>query len=440
VLVVVASVLTTASVVAVWADRTAFVPQRFRETITPVLDLPELYSSLSDNVAEQTLEVLDLDTRVNTRLTQLDAVLAGAVVDAIDLDPRLAQLLTNADRPTLAALAPGIVDALEDRVRGLIDRVLTSEEFGDLLVALVERAHQAAVALARGDAEDFPNVYLTDDELRLNTMPIIAEVLRVAISDLRDWLPDVTLPDVISERLPEAREQLAAAIGERIPEDVGQITLMSRDRFEELRLTVAQLDRYVTLTLLATVLLIILAVAVASDRRRALIQLGLGIVAALVLTSALVRRTGRMIVEEARTPEGERVVQTLVDDVTASLRSPMLLVGVLAGGAALLAYLAGRPPWLRSVAERTPWMRRLDARPTVRWIARYADGLKIGVIAVAVAVAAISGLSLTGVVLAVVIVALGLWGISSAQRYAAAPAPPAQPLTGSEAGRTRRSG
>lgn len=423
VLVVIASLLTAASVLAVWADRTAFVPERFRAVITPALDEPEFYDALADNVSEQTLAALDLDTRVNNRMTQLDALLTAGVTNAVDLPPRLDELLTSANRPTLAALSPGIVDALEQRVRALVDRVLTSNEFRDFVPVLVERAHRAAVALARGDAEDFPNVYLTDDALRLNTIPIITQVLQVALEDLRDWLPDVTLPDVVSERLPEAREQLASALGARIPDDVGQVTLMSRESFDELRQTVARLDRLIVLTLVVTVLMIVAAIAVAPDRRRSVVQLGLGIVATLVLTAALVRRSGARLVEEARSPEGEHVVQTLVGDITSSLRGMMLMVGLLAGGAALIAYLMGRPPWLGSLVRRTPWLNRLDARPTIRWIARYADGLKVGVIAIAVAIAALNGLEWTSLVLAVAIVAVGLWGITSAQRYVATTAP-----------------
>ena len=430
-LVVVASLLTTASVIAVWADRTAFAPERFAAVVTPTLQEPEFYAALSANVTEQTLEVLDLETRVDARLTQLDALLAETVVNAVDLDPRLSRLLTGVDRPTLAALAPGIVDALEERVETAVDRVLTSEQFGDTLVVLVGRAHRAAVALARGDAEDFPNVYLTEDELRLDTVPIITEVLRAALADLRDWLPDVTLPDAVSERLPEAREQLATALGERIPDDVGQVTLMSRDRFDEIRQTVARLDRFVGLTLALTLLVVVTAIAVAPVRRRAVIQLGLGIVATMVLTGAVVRRAAQQLAEGARTPEGEHVVRTLVGDVTASLRSSMLLVGLLAGGAALVFYLAGRPPWLRSAVQRTPGLRRLDAIPTVRWVARYADGLTVAVLALAVAIAALSGLSGSGIVLAVVVAAAGLWAVASARTYAtthqASPVGPAGP-------------
>ena len=76
---------------------------------------------------------------------------------------------------------------------------------------LVEQAHTAGVALLRNDLVELPNVYIDNGEVRLNLVPVINDALRHVAVEIRDFLPDVTLPDVVSGRC--RRWQTAAGRG-----------------------------------------------------------------------------------------------------------------------------------------------------------------------------------------------------------------------------------
>src|SRR5690606_33084656 len=87
VLVVVTTLLVVASTVAVWAHRTVLDTDDFMDAVTPVLDDPAFYAALADHVTEQTLLALDLDARAATRLTELDEMMALALVEQLDAEP-----------------------------------------------------------------------------------------------------------------------------------------------------------------------------------------------------------------------------------------------------------------------------------------------------------------------------------------------------------------
>ncbi|WP_407320587.1 hypothetical protein UQW22_08945 [Isoptericola halotolerans] len=425
VLVVVTTLLVVASSVAVWAHRTVFDTDEFMDTVGPALDDPAFYDALADNVTEQTLLALDLDTRVSARLTELDEVVALALVERLDAEPGplLEALSTRIDRPSLAALTPVVVDRLEARVETVVDRLVTSEAFHERLPQLVERAHRAAVGIARADVADYPNVYLTDEAVVLNTTPLIAEALREALGSVGDMLPDVTLPDALAERVPEARAQLGEALGARLPEGFGQITLLDREAFDMVQGSVTTVDRAVWLLVVLTVLLVVVTLVVTPDRRRGTAQLGIGVVAGLVIAAALVAQLRGVLVDAARTPDGERVAAVLFDTVSGGLHEIFWLIGIIAAVAVVVGVLLGRPDWLERAAGRWPWVRTVtggDGR-LAQGVARHADVLRVTVIGLAVLVVVLTGFSWVALVLVALFGAACLVGISVAQRTADVP-------------------
>ncbi|WP_402468159.1 hypothetical protein [Isoptericola aurantiacus] len=437
VLVVVTTLLVVASSVAVWAHRTVLDTDEFMDAVGPALDDPAFYDALADNVTEQALVALDLDTRVSERLSELDTVLAAALVERLDVEPGpLVEALTDrVDRPTLASLTPVVVDRLEARVEKVIDRLITSDAFHERLPQIVERAHAAAVGIARSDLDDYPNVYLTDDAVVLNTVPLMAEALREALGSVGDMLPDVTLPDVVAENAPQARAQLGEALGTQLGEDFGQVVLMDRATFETVQDTVVTVDRAVWLLVVVTLLLIVATVMVAPDRRRGAIQLGLGVVAGMVIAAALVAKLRGLVVEVARTPDGERATVALYDAVAGGVHEIFWLVGVVAAVAVLVGLLLGRGAWIERAASRWPWVRTAtgeDGRMP-RWVAVHADALRVAVVALAVLVVVLTGFAWVALVLGALFLVGALVGISVAQRTADLPgdrrAEPSEPLS-----------
>ncbi|WP_418275936.1 hypothetical protein ACNHYB_13910 [Isoptericola jiangsuensis] len=463
-MVVITTLLVIGSSVAVWAHRTVFDTDEFMQTVEPALDDPALYEALADNVSEQALLALDLDSRVSERLTQLDGVLAATLAERLDVEPGplLEALTTRIDRPSLAALTPTVVGPVEDRIDTVIHRFFAREEFQDRVPQIVARAHEAAIGLARAEGDDYPNVYLTDDAVVLNTVPLISEALQESLAGLGDLLPDVELPDAVAEQAPEARAQLGDALGRQLPEDFGQVELLDRETFEIVQDTVTTVDRVVWLLVALTVLAIVVTLWVSPQRRRTAAQLGIGVLAALVIVWALIGQLRNLVVDVAVTPDGQHVAGSLFDAVSGEVRVIFLLVGLVAAVTVVLAVLSAHGPrWAEQAGRRWPWVRQVtDADGSAaRWVGANADALRVAVLVVAVLVIVLAGFHWAAILVVVVGGAAALWGIAVARRTAAVPGrrrvdpetagpvPDTQPVatgpgddvTDSAAGRTPRS-
>jgi hypothetical protein len=422
-LVLLSSLLVVASTVAVWSYRTALDTDRFMAAVEPALGDPAFYSAVSDVVSEHTLEALDLESRVTNRLNQLDEYISEALVDAIDVDPQVRQLLSRFDRPSLGALAQPITSVFEDRVVQVVDRLIASDEFRARFPDLVRQAHEASVALIRNDLAQLPNVYVADGEVRLNLIPIIVDALRQVVVEIRDFLPDIELPDVVANAAAEGREQLADALQTRLPEDVGQVTVMAEDSLSEVQQTVRRLDQFVWVIVLLTGLMIVAAVAVSPTRRRTVVQLGVGVALGLLLGGIAVRRLRTAILAEIETPDGEVAASALLTQTITSLRMIALLVGAAALIAAIAAYLVGKPVWVVRLTERgsrlvagAPGGSELD-----RWVARHYDLLRVAAVVVAVAIVFVTGIDIVPVLIIAALLAVFLWAASESKRRASTP-------------------
>jgi hypothetical protein len=426
VLVVLTVLAMVASLVAIWARETLYDTDRFMEVVQPALDDPAFYAALGDFIADESLEALDLETRIATALDQIDVYLSEALVGAIDPDPQVLARIQAFDRPTLSALAPSLSSALEERVVAIIDRFVTSEEFQARLPELVRQVHTGGIALISGDTASLPNVYTENGEVRLDLVPAITEALQRVVAELQEFLPDVTLPAPIAGAVDQGREQLREQLAEglqaRLPEDFGQLTLMTESALSEVQQTARQADRLVWAMAILALVLLGLSIAVSPARRRTVIELALGVVAALVLTMLLVRRLEAALLEQIVNPDGSHAVQQAYNELASSLRTIAVLVAVVAILISVVAYLAGRPAWISDIGHRwsgltaaTPQGSELD-----RWIAGRFDLLRLGGIAVALGVVFLIGLELLPVLVIGVLLGLYLWAITASKQRIAA--------------------
>ncbi|WP_278235385.1 hypothetical protein [Isoptericola sp. AK164] len=424
-MVVITTLLVVASCLALWAHRTVLDTDQFMDTVEPALDDPAFYDALADTVSDEVLLALDLDTRVAERLDQLDAALVAALAARVDVEPGplLEALGGQVERPSLAALTPLIVEPLEERVDSAVDRALTSDAVADRVPQLVERAHAGVVAVARADVDERPNVYLTDDAVMLNTLPLVADALRESLGEAGAVVGDIPVPDAVSERAPEAREQLVEALGRQLPEGFGQVELMDRETFDGVQGAVTLVDRAVWALVALTVLAIVATVWVAPDRRRGAVQLALGVLAGVVVVTALVAQLRTLVVDVARTADGERVATTLYEAVAGEIHEIFWLVGVVAVVTVVVGVLLGRPRWLVAAGRRWPWVATVTAQDgrLARWVGAHADALRVAVLVAAVLVVVLTGFLWVVLVLTVLGAIAALWAITIAQRSAALP-------------------
>lgn len=422
-LVVLTSLGVVSSTIAIWAHQTVFDTDQFMETLDPALTDPALYAVIGDRASSSVLEALDLEVRVTDALIRLDEYLSQALLEAIDLDERALELLSRFDRPSLDALAPPIVESLETRVRDRIETFFASEAFVSRFPDLVRRSHEVTVALVRDEMQELPNVYVAEGEVRLNLIPFITEALRTAVEDLRGFLPDIDLPATVSDRLDEGREQLAGAIQAELPDDFGQMTVMSEDALGEVQAAAERLDRFVWLVLLATIILGVLTIVVSPARRRTAVHLALGVVIGIVIASVVVRRLEGAILTQVTSPDGNEAARVLLGRVFSSLRTVQWIVALGALVVGVVAYLAGRPAWVtRTVAAAS-------SPGTYDWVASHYDLLRLAGVGVAAFAFFIVGLDLSAVVVIGLLLAGYLWLLSEARKRSAGPgAGPAEKL------------
>jgi hypothetical protein len=341
VLVVLSSLSVVLAVVASWAHNTLLETDQFMEAVGPALEEPALHAALGDKVSTEVVTALDLETRIGTALAQVDDFLFGSLIDALDLGPRGQQILEAYNGPNLESLAPTIASGLEERVTTRIQDFFASPDFGSRLPGLVERAHEATIALLRDEFTEIPNVSIVAGEVQLNLIPIIADAIRQVLPDLGDLGSNINLPDRVSEAVAEGRQQLADAIGAQLPDDFGQVTIMSEDRLIELQNGVVMLDRLVWLLIGLAIVLIVVTILASETRRRTAIQLAIGVVIALLIAGLVLNAVENRVIAAIDNPDGQTAAAAIMGDVFSKLWSIGLQVGSLALILGAVAFLAG---------------------------------------------------------------------------------------------------
>jgi hypothetical protein len=421
-LVVLTVVAMTASTLVIWTRTTVYDTERFMDVVGPALDDPAFDTALSDYVADASLEALDLDARVAEVLEQVDAYFADALVEVIDPDPRQLARLQALDRPTLAALSPSMSGALEAQVVAIVDRFITSDEFQARFPDLVRQAHAGGAALITDDLAELPNVYIEAGEVRLDLIPVIVEALQEVTTELRGFLADVTLPAIVAGRAQEGREQLrdelGASLQAQLPDDFGQLTLISESALSDVQQAARQADRLVWGIALLALGLLASAIAVSPDRRRTMIQLALGVVTSLVVVMLLVRRFEAALLEQITNPAGNQAVRSLFREVATNLRTVTVSLALMALVVGIVAYLAGRPTWVTGLGQRWSALTApsADGSRLDRWIADRFDALRIVGSTVALGVVALIGLELLALLLIGALLGLYLWAITAARQ------------------------
>lgn len=428
-LVLVSSLSIMVSVVAVWAHHTIFDTDAFMETIEPVLQDPALNAALGDYITEEVTGALDLEQRLQQPLADIDAFLTAALLNLIGIED-VPDFLDRFDRPTLEALAGPIADRFNERIATTVDEVMASPEVMELIPQLVRRGHEGAVALARGDMESLPNVSVEEGEVRFNTLPIIVRVLQAVVAELRELLPDVSLPDALSDRVDEAIAQLRESLGDRVPDDFGQVTIMSEDQLVEIQDTATTLDRWTWGLVILSVVLVVITILVSPARRRTVIQLGIGVIIAVVLGVLVVRRVQEAVIGEISSPARTETALGILEQLFAGLRQGIVGVIVIAALVALGFHVAGKPKWVTDTGERLEELLPGEPGPNgfAAWVSVNYDFIRIGLAGLALLVLFITGIDWVPVIVIGAILATAFWWLSRLRTQAAATPPEPAPV------------
>jgi hypothetical protein len=357
----------------------------------------------------------------------LTTYLTDQIVTVLDLDQRIADAL--GEIPQLPKRVPQLIagpvaNMGNDLVAKEVTRFVDSQAFRDLWHQINAVGHEKIVALLRADYDKLPNLKLEGEEVRVNLLPVVAEVLqRVVQAGVSLVVSGVTIPDISVSEIPDAaRQELSSLLGITLPEHFGEVTVMSKTNLDDAQALVGRLDRLIWALVLLTLGLAVATVLVAVNRRRGLVQLALGVSVGLLLAAVAIRRVKEELVGRVGSEKARGAVDSVVSATLASLRDVGWIILVAAVLIGMVAYLAGRPRWLRSIlghgrsAARDP---RLLAA-----VAAYVDGFRIAGVVVALLVLVLMGIGVLQLVLVAGALGVYLWAVEEARKAAPAPVEP----------------
>jgi hypothetical protein len=239
---VLVGVLAPLSILATWAHDEVSDTERYVETVAPLADSPEVQAAVTARVTARIVELIDVQ-----------AVTKDAI-DALSqrgLPPRAVASLT--------ALTPPLAAGVENFVNNQVQRLVESQAFADAWEAANRVAHTQMVAILTGQTGDA--VEVSGDAVQLNLAPLI---------------------DGVKQRLVDAGFTLAS----RIPAVTTEITLFQSAELAKAQTAFRLLDAAARALPIIALILLGVAVAVSTRRRRTLTIGAIVIAASMVLLGA----------------------------------------------------------------------------------------------------------------------------------------------------------
>jgi hypothetical protein len=300
--------------VAVWTHQVAFNTERFTALVGRVTDDPAFIAPLSSKISTQ-------------------------VVDALDVQGRIAARLPDVAKPLAGTLALSIRDGIDKRLQV----ALANPKIQAALVQTLGFAHTQVMRLLRGQSDA---VTVENGYIQVAVFPVVG----AALTELQSAgliPPGIQLPDFSEPVEPGVLAQrLGAALGVTLPEDFGTIQLMPADRLLAARSAVQAFDAIVVALVILSVILIALALWLARDRRRMLIYLAIGTIIAFLLARLAIRGIEGVLIQGIADGDVAGAVRVVLDATFADLRSLARVVLIATAIAAVVAYLWGRPKWV----------------------------------------------------------------------------------------------
>jgi len=261
------------------------------------------------------------------------------VVDALDVQTRLAARLPDAIKPLAGTLTVAVTQRIDERLKV----ALQNPRLQNALVQALSFSHAQVVRVLRGESDA---VGIVDGYLTLDVFPVVG----AALEELRSEgliPPDVQLPDLTSPEAPGVLAgRLQTALGVTLPPDFGTIRLMPAERLETARTVVRVFDLVVIVLIVLSALLVALALWLAADRRRMLIYLGIGVIVAFLLARLATNAARNVIVGGIADGDVAGAARTIVDSTLQDLRGLTVIILIATVVVVIAAYLWGRPRWV----------------------------------------------------------------------------------------------
>jgi hypothetical protein len=349
-LIVIGCILAPISVVAVWTKNLVTDTDRYVATVQPLASDPAIQNAIADKITAEIFAHLDV------------AGLTNEAVDALasrGLPPRVAT--------GLHALAGPMSDGVQSFVRTEVGKVVASDAFADAWLTANRAAHQALVAALTGQTRE--GITIENDTVSINLGPLIQEV---------------------KQRLVDRGFELAS----RIPNVNPSFVLVQSDYIARARGAFNLLNAIGNWLPVVALIFLALGIYVAKGHRRALVGVGLGLAAGMVVLALGLALFRTIYLNEL--PLGvltRDAAAAFYDTLVRFLRLGLRTVLVFGLVIALAGFFTGRSitavraragvskgiGWMRGGAESVGFR----TGPVGAWVYRYKKVLWIAVIAIA---------------------------------------------------------
>jgi hypothetical protein len=299
---------------AVWTHQVALNTDRFTSLVSNAVTDPAVTDPISTRISVQ-------------------------VVEALGVQKRLEDRLPDAIKPLAGALTVAVTDRIDERLKV----ALQNPRLQNALLGTISFTHAQVVRLLRGESDV---VSIVDGYLTLDVFPVVG----AALDELRSegLIPaDIQLPDLTSPEAPGIlAERLQTALGVTLPAGFGTIRLMPVERLATARSIVRVFDLIVLVLIVLSVLLVALALWLASNRRRMLIYVGIGVVVAFLLARVAMNAATNAIIGGVADGDVRGAARSMVDATLQDLRGVTVLILIATVVVVIAAYLWGRPKWV----------------------------------------------------------------------------------------------
>jgi hypothetical protein len=152
----------------------------------------------------------------------------------------------------------------------------------------------------------------------------------------------------------EARARLSEALGRPLPENFAEVTIMQSDQLVTAQRTVQLLDALVIILPILTLLLLIAAIAVSPNRRRTILQIGIGLAISMLVVLLLIKLIENRVTSAVTAQPGAGVISPALDALLGGLLQWLIIL--LIGGilVAIIAFFADKGHWF---AAAWRWLR-----------------------------------------------------------------------------------
>ncbi|MGO8950617.1 MAG: hypothetical protein ACLQUY_23790 [Ktedonobacterales bacterium] len=319
VLVVLSCLGILASTLTVWSSTTLLNTDTWLQIVGPIAQNPQVIQSFSSYTASQVVMVLDVKQRTEQALP-----------------------------PKATFLATPLTQAVQSFIQSSVARLMHTPTFQKIWINTNRIVYTEVLAALRGQSS---TLHISNGVVTLNLIPIIDEALQYIQQHLPGLISQhVRLPVPSQLEVPQsAQQKLSKALGFTVPSNLGQIEL-----FQSAQLATAQrllrLWDFLSVALpVITAVLIALTLWLSRDRRRTLMELGIGIAITFILLKIALDYLQQYILGATMNPTAKSVVQPTLQTVFGGLDT--INSWLLAGGLvlAIVAYLFGKPEWFRAI-------------------------------------------------------------------------------------------